>query len=254
MKRALIVNADDCNLTPGVTRAILECHDRGILTSTTFMVNLPVDAQTVRELKRRKNLGVGIHLNVTLGAPVEKTRRVRSLLEPGSGTFRKRASQLSKFPEAGDLAKEYRAQIERFIQLFGRRPTHLDTHHQLHDYPFFLKVLIATARSFRLPVRRSKLFVQKEMRSGIRTTDFFFGNLSPEGYWRQRPLETVLTHLPEGVSEIMCHPGKNDAALAALSTFTKGREAELRLFSSPGMHRLSESLGISRSHFGLCYT
>ena len=254
MQRVLIVNADDCNLTPGVTRAILECHDRGILTSTTFMANLPVEAQTVRELKRRRNLGVGIHLNVTLGAPVEKPRHVRSLLEPGIGTFRKRANQLAHLPETGDLAGEYRAQIERFIRLFGRRPTHLDTHHQLHDHPFFLKVLAGVARSLGLPMRRSKLFVQKEMRSGIKSTDFFFGNLSPEGYWRPGPLETVLTHLPEGVSEIMCHPGKNDAALAALSSFTEGREEELRLFSSPGIRRLTENLGISRAHFGLCYT
>ena len=41
MSRYLIVNADDLGLSPGVNRGILEAHQRGILTSTTAMVNMP---------------------------------------------------------------------------------------------------------------------------------------------------------------------------------------------------------------------
>ena len=37
--RRLIINADDFGLTAGVNRAIVEAHQRGIVTSTTLMAN-----------------------------------------------------------------------------------------------------------------------------------------------------------------------------------------------------------------------
>ena len=84
--------------------------------------------------------------------------------------------------------------------------------------------------------------------------DFFFGNLSAEGYWRKEPLETILKNLPEGISEIMCHPGYVDKDLKAISSFTTGRELERQLFSSPSIKDLTLRSGIQLSHYGLCYT
>jgi chitin disaccharide deacetylase len=246
MKRHLIVNADDCNLTPGVTQAILDCHDKGILTSTTFMINLPLEPSTVKSLQRRKNLGVGIHLNVTLGKPVSNPAEIRSLLS--GGTFRKVHDQTTKLPKAVELAREYQSQINRFKKAFGYLPTHLDTHHQVHDHPFFLEVLTKVASKNKLPLRRSRL-----TREAKRTTDFIFGNLTVEGYWRKEALETILENLPNGTSEMMCHPGKNDAALKAISSFTSGREAEYKLFSSPAVKAFTVRQGITLTHFGLCY-
>ena len=40
MKR-LIVNADDLGFTAGINRGILEAHKRGIVTSTSLMVDRP---------------------------------------------------------------------------------------------------------------------------------------------------------------------------------------------------------------------
>jgi chitin disaccharide deacetylase len=250
--RRLIVNADDCNLTPGVTRAILACHDRGILTSTTFMINLPVESSTVKALKMRPRLGVGIHLNVTLGHPVCAAREVRSLVSP-VGKFRKVNEQTISLPGAADLAREYTAQVTRFIKVFGRRPTHLDTHHQVHDHPFFLGVLSKVARHFRLPVRRAVPMRDPRLRRSVVTTDYLFGNLTPQGHWTAEPLGTLLAHLPEGTSEIMCHPGKVDNDLRAISSFTDGRAEELRLFSSPAYRRRLQSMAVRLTHFG-CYT
>jgi len=36
--RRLIINADDFGLTSGVNRGILQCHQKGVVTSTTLMV------------------------------------------------------------------------------------------------------------------------------------------------------------------------------------------------------------------------
>src|SRR5262245_60919462 len=78
--RTLIVNADDFGLTEGVSRGILEAHARGIVTSTTLLVNRGVGGQQLEQL-RGSGLGVGLHVNLTLGAPVSDPRRVPSLID-----------------------------------------------------------------------------------------------------------------------------------------------------------------------------
>ena len=253
MAKILIINADDCNLTPGVTQAILDCHDRGILSSTTWMVNLPHTAWTLREIKARKNLGVGIHLNITLGRPVAPAAAVSSLLAP-DGNFRKVGVQLDTLPRAAEVKAEYTAQIGKFIKIFGREPTHLDTHHQVHDHPFYLAVLDGISRSLGLPLRRSKLLAEPlSYDFHFQTTDFLLGDLSPAGYWRKAKLEEALENLESGISEIMAHPGKNDESLRAISSFTEGRAVEWKVFSSASLRPLLKRHGIRLSHFGMCY-
>lgn len=244
MSRILIVNADDCNLTPGVTDAILDCHENGIVSSTTFLINLYNSDDTLRRLKKYKRLGIGLHLNVTLGTPVTAVSKIGSLLSPRGG-FKKVGEQLRRPPKIAELLLEYESQIRLFNRFFGTKPTHLDTHHHLHDHPAFFKALAQAAKKYQLPVRRSAVL------TGLKTTDFFFGNLNPEGYWREEALVTLLKNFPTGVSEIMCHPGKNDRALALISSFREGRAAEHCLFRSPSLRRLLSQCGITLTHFGL---
>ena len=67
--RTLIVNADDFGLTAGVSRGILDAHRKGIVTSTTVIVNRSIDPALVEQLVA-SGLGVGLHLNLTLGRPI----------------------------------------------------------------------------------------------------------------------------------------------------------------------------------------
>lgn len=246
-KRLLIVNADDCNLTRGVTRAILEAHDDGIVGSTTFFVNLPSDKKEIQAFKKRKSLGVGIHLNVTLGYPVSCRKKVRSLTDEGKG-FRRRQDYLTGLPRMKELILEYEGQILVFQKLFGRAPTHLDTHHQLHDHPFFLRALACVARRHNLPVRRSRLNTSLRL---LRCPDFLFGSLSAACYWTPEALESLLLNLPQGVSEIACHPGIVDKDLEAASSFVRGRGEEYLLFKSKRIKKLAEGEGIVLGNYSM---
>ena len=67
-RKVLIVNADDFGLTAGVSRGILEANRNGIVTSTTLLVNRELPPAQLEELKA-SGLGVGVHLNLTLGSP-----------------------------------------------------------------------------------------------------------------------------------------------------------------------------------------
>ncbi len=250
MKRIAIINADDCNLTPGVTDAILKCHDQGVVSSTTWLANLPFSDNAVRAVLKRKGLGVGIHLNVTLGSPVSPATKVKSLVEP-DGRFKKLPRQMGKLPALNEVIFEYTAQIEKFKQIFGCLPTHLDTHHQVHDHPLFFKAFTRIASRYDLPVRRSCLMLSRKEK--LKTTDFFFGNFTPAGYWRKNPFETLIRNLPEGISEFMCHPGYNDKKLRAVSSFTSGRKEEMQLLSSRRLRDFLKEQEVELKHFGLGY-
>lgn len=248
--RSLIVNADDCNLTPGVTHAILECHDHGIVSSTSWLINLPSNADEIAAV-RDSRIGVGLHLNVSLGAPVLKDEDVPSLVTE-EGLFRKRSDYEKQSPLAVDLVKEYAAQINLFELKFGRLPTHLDTHHQLHDQPIFMLALSQVAREKRLPIRRSALMQTADFNRiypGMVTTQALYGDLDAKAFWTLEKLEEVLMSHLSGTAEVMCHPGILDANLQQVTSMTTAREKEYELFSSPGLKNIMEKHKIKLINF-----
>ena len=262
--RKLIINADDCNLTPGVTRGILKSHDEGILTSTTVLINLPIENKTIRALKARPRLGVGLHLNVTLGKPVSRVavgaRRAVPLLTDSNGQFRRPLDYWKKRPLLKDVVSEYDAQIQLFKKNFGNPPDHLDTHHHLHDDLLFFRALAVVARKWKLPIRRSRIFLavgaplvgaQKGQAQGLplRTTDYLFGNLEAKFHWQMRPFLGVIENLTDGSSEIACHPAFCDRALREISSFREPRQEELKLFSNKKLRKTLADLEIELIRF-----
>src|SRR5690348_6805658 len=79
--RLIILNADDLGLAPGVTRGILELAQRGAVTSTSLMPNLPGSADAL-SAARAAGLDVGLHLTICTGAPLSPPSTVPSLLTP----------------------------------------------------------------------------------------------------------------------------------------------------------------------------
>src|SRR5205807_3958311 len=76
----LIVNADDLGWTEGVNRGILEAFQGGIVTSGSLLANGVAFAEAVMAAKSAPGLGVGVHLNLSDGAPVADPETVVSLL------------------------------------------------------------------------------------------------------------------------------------------------------------------------------
>jgi predicted glycoside hydrolase/deacetylase ChbG (UPF0249 family) len=60
----------------------------------------------------------------------------------------------------------------------------------------------------------------------------------------------LLRTLPEGVSELMCHPGYDDAGLAG-STYRGEREIELELLTHRAVHACVAELGIDLVTFAV---
>jgi predicted glycoside hydrolase/deacetylase ChbG (UPF0249 family) len=120
--RRLIVNADDLGYTAGINRGILEAHERGIVTSTSLMVDRPAAREGAKIARSRPNLSVGLHA-------------VLDGIEPAR------------------CEPELARQLERFRELVAAEPTHLDSHHHTHRDSQLSGAFVAFAERHSLPMR-----------------------------------------------------------------------------------------------------
>lgn len=270
MKR-LIVNADDFGLTSGVNRAVIEGHERGIITSATLMANVPAFAEAAQLARERPGLGIGLHFNITEGHPIAPAAQVHSLTD-GRSEFLGTVAAVAWRSLAGrlrteEIVLELRAQIEKALAS-GLHLTHVDSHKHIHAVPQVFEAVVSTIpeygiRAVRLPrePRRwnsapssLKLIKQTAATWGLaqlcranlarlrdrrlRTADAFFG-VARTGLWTKQWLIDVIEHLPEGVSELMCHPGYDDDKLYHVETrLHASRAEELRLLTDPDVAAL----------------
>jgi len=280
--RRLIINADDFGLTAGVNRAIVEAHQRGVVTSATMMANGGALQDAVARA-HEAGLSVGCHVVLIDGAPLLAPQDVSSLVvADGTGTrfrdgwlgFASRA--LRKRLDEEQIAAEVEAQIRR-IQQTGLRVTHVDSHKHVHLLPPVLRPLLAAAkacgvRAVRNPfaplkplavahlARRPRLWTRysevkllrrfyQEFRNavadaGMITTDGTFG-IVVTGALDSELFAAIVGSLPEGTWELVCHPGYCDEELRSVRTrLRKSREQELRVLTSPAARRAIEAAGV----------
>lgn len=233
----LIVNADDFGLTDGVTYGILDAMRKGIVTSTTMMVNTPGTEQAAEIVRKNPELAVGLHINISLGFPLTEAY---SLTE--NGVFLKPSviGSDDRYNEE-ELYREMRAQYLRFVELTGRKPTHMDSH--LYAHQKFLKVGVAIrklAEEEHLPVR------------DLATNQFpcihFEGNFKVKPEETQADLKTKCLHLIDGLAsypfaELMVHPAHLDDWLINNSSYSAQREIEYAVLTDPDIcEHISESV------------
>jgi len=246
--RSLIVNADDYGLTAGVSRGILDAHRRGIVTSTTLLVNRPVDPALIEALKS-SGLGVGLHMNLTLGPPVAPVRRVASLVD-GEGRFVRDAREAARRASKDEARIELGMQIDEFRRIMGRFPTHLDSHHHVGRHEPILELVLDFARAIKVPVRTQDPEVRAMARKvALKTPDHFMGESGPDAYWSSERVLAHLRELPGGVTEFMTHPGYYDDDLS-YSRYGRQRETEMTGLTDPQARALIEQEGIRLIHFG----
>ena len=87
--------------------------------------------------------------------------------------------------------------------------------------------------TLRVPVRAVTAEMAPQIRRrGVVAPDRMVGDVGADAYWTTETLLTFLGAMEDGVTELMCHPGYADEALAA-SSYCAQREGELRGLSDP---------------------
>ena len=271
-----MVNADDFGLSTGVNRGILEAHAAGVVSSVSVLVNTPgwTDAlRRLRDLGPAPGLGVGLHLNLTMGRPVSWGG---SLADARTGRFHTlRALVARAFAgrlDPGDVAIECAAQLAR-LRNAGLVVTHLDSHRHVHVLPGVWGAVVETARAAGVPVLRVPLEpwsvnpvnwraslkkaalrvawgVASRGAAALDRPDRFVGiSLQGSRSFLARLL-AVLDRLESGTTELMVHPGYADGDLAAWDDYTAPRARELAALTLPEVRERFRGARFRLIHFG----
>jgi predicted glycoside hydrolase/deacetylase ChbG (UPF0249 family) len=259
--RTLVVNADDLGFASGVNRGILEAHDAGTLSSASMMVNTPAFAEAVALVAGRPRLSVGLHLNLVAGRPITDAP---SLTDPRTGAFHplgelaRRA--LTGRVRAEEVRRECDAQL-RALATAGIIPTHLDSHRHAHALPGILPAVAASAHdaglhwvrrpldqpllrhpaaSARMLVlhaawRRALVDVHRAHLPLLARAPHFRGIALQGAPDVEARLLALLDRLPAGATELMLHPGYDDATLAAQDPYRREREREVAALCAPAV-------------------
>jgi hopanoid biosynthesis associated protein HpnK len=202
------------------------------------MVGAPAAGDAVARAHRLPSLRVGLHVVLARGRPVLPPDRIPALVGP-DGLFSNRlvgaGIRYFLLPHVRrQLAAELRAQFERF-RATGLVLDNVNGHNHLHLHPTVLKLILEIGRDFglraiRLPyepfrpswraartglVRRLAndflmrpliaLHRRRLMRAGIATNDYVFG-INDNGAMDRARILGFLANLPDGISELYCHP------------------------------------------------
>jgi predicted glycoside hydrolase/deacetylase ChbG (UPF0249 family) len=227
MSRHLIVNADDFGLSPGVNRGIIECAERGILTSASLMVRWPAASEAAAYAKQSRKISAGLH--VDLG---------EWILRNGEWELLYKVVDCEN-PIA--VEAEIARQVDEFRRLLGRNPSHLDSHQHVHRNDPIRSFMLALAGQLNIPLR--------ECDPRVRYCGDFYGQGAEgdlPGAITVANLKNILNSLSEGVTELGCHPGYDDGLQ---TPYRAERTEEVRVLCDPAVREHLAALKIALISF-----
>lgn len=269
----LIVNADDLGSGPERDRGIFRCFEQGIVTSVSLLANGPHFTEAAREAARL-GLPLGVHLNLSEGRSLSG---VITGLTDEAGEFPGKAN-LRRILAAGDFdrqgaRRELAAQIDRVRQT-GLIPDHLDSHQHFILFPAVTELVLDLARdegirALRRPLpaedpRRDpppplgdELALYRRLAPAASAQIDGVGLFAPQGLWGMTILDrldnqallALLEEMPDGVWELMVHPGYRDVDRPFSGP---ERVRETLALTDPRMTRLIREKEIRLTNFGAC--
>lgn len=228
----LIVNADDFGYTKSNTLGIIEGFKKGIIRSTTAMMNMPYVEFAAEQSEYVPGLGIGVHLTLTVGQPLTKCKT----LVDDKGNFLSRSKLLDSNVSKDEILNEFKAQIDKFIEVFKVKPTHLDSHHGCHDLDLTKDITLKLAKEYNLPVRRYSNYK-------------FIGNFYGESITVENLKNIILSNIDEEGIEIMTHAGFCDLELYNNSSYSLDRVKELSVLCSESIKDFIEKNKIELVHY-----
>jgi predicted glycoside hydrolase/deacetylase ChbG (UPF0249 family) len=247
----LIVNADDFGYSQSVSAGIVRAHRDGIVTGTTLMTNAPHTSGAAKLARATPSLDVGVHLVLTFDRPLANVELVPTLVDK-DGRFFRPIELLARDVDREEALTEYRAQYRKARDLLGREPTHVDSHHWVHDHPALEWAIGRLAHETGAAARIHSDEQRDRLRArGVRAPDHFVREFQHEGKVGVDSLLALLERIAKtkGITELMCHPGEPDEALAKRSGYARERATELATLTDPRVRAKVKDLGISLTTF-----
>jgi predicted glycoside hydrolase/deacetylase ChbG (UPF0249 family) len=214
--RLLVINADDFGLSRGVTDGILATHERGVVTSTSLMVDEPAAAYAAESATSFPDLGVGLHFVEPEGVDLDDPKRAKDA---------------------------FARQLERFRELMGTDPTHVDSHHHVHAEPDRMPTFSELATRLNVPLRHDGRVAHiggfyAQWEPGVTQTRYIC---------REFLVRLVREEARGSATELSCHPGYVTGDFS--SSYLEERAIELRTLTEPGLRQEIEATGVKLVSF-----
>lgn len=222
----VIINADDFGLTDGICYGILDAYLKHSISAFSFIVNGD-SAELGAELIRHYDISdAGVHLNVTFGKPLSDPDEIPSLIDE-TKCFNKRLSFPAMNFNEDELIKEFDKQIERFVELTGRQPSHINIHHKFDFLSQYSKLRNHLITKYQLPMRF------EVYHDGYTYPKFEKVEMFMNDEFTIETCQDFIEHdLHSPYVEIPVHVGFPDATLMRISSLNLGRMKDLEIVNS----------------------
>jgi chitin disaccharide deacetylase len=227
-KKRLIVNADDFGQSEGINEGIIKAHEQGIVTSASLMVRYSHAIDAAAYAKSHPALGVGLHID--LGEWIYNGGNWDGLY------------QVVPLDDKIAVKDEIERQLESFYKIMGRKPTHIDSHQHIHLRKYISPIVIDIAKRLNVTLRRGneKVMYCGDFYGQYEDGSPFHEAISPVG------LNITLSKLPEGITELACHPAlRNDVK----TMYSLEREIEVSTLCDTGVKETIDRLNIDLCSF-----
>ncbi len=261
MKR-LIVTSDDFGASLAVNEAVEQAHSHGILTAASLMVAGDAADDAVARARRLPTLGVGLHLVLVEGRPMLPAAHVPDLVD-ASGHFRTNMALAGvKFFFRPSVRRQLAAEIEAQFAAFSRTGLpldHVNAHKHFHLHPTIAGLILSIGRRYGLAAARApveplkmiaaieptpqtlagriaapyaRLVARRFRAAGLVVPDRVLG-LAWSGHMTAERVRALIETLPDGLSEIYCHPATEDTYPGSAPGYAY--RAELAALVDPGV-------------------
>lgn len=213
--RQLIISADDFGLSPQANKNILYLAMLGKIARVGVMTHGKFSSEEISEILK-SGVKLDIHLDILHEFHNNRRKRESAFLRGVEFLAKLLLGKLSSKKTATD----WRFQIEKFREIFGKNPDGINSHEHVHFFPPFFKIALKLQTEYSIPYIRFgdsvfmlhnkpvahilhwlRIINLKKFRKSGRASSGSFISLD----WIKN-MDKFLNNLPKGTVEIACHP------------------------------------------------
>ncbi|MCF0110123.1 MAG: ChbG/HpnK family deacetylase [Erysipelotrichaceae bacterium] len=235
----LLAQSDDYGITRAQALGCLDAIRHGIIRNTGMFTNMPWAAEVVEWIRPYLNdIAFGVDLNASTGPALLPKEEIPSLVHDDGTFLTSRENRALDTAENEydhvvyeDLYKEFEAQIQKYIELVGKKPDYLHGH--AYGTETTRQVSLDLAHKYGVPYSMTVI----EQNGGRSQMSWY---INPPTYENQvkSSLEDFLLedkggYLGKEFAALICHTGYVDKTIFELSSYNIYRAMDLAAVTSP---------------------
>lgn len=236
----LLLQSDDYGITPSAADGIIYAITHGVLRNTGFFSNMPWAEECAEKIKPYLDqIALGIDVNASTGPSLLGYDKVPDLCHPDGNFLTSNENRAADIDAPNhdhvnyeQLKAEFEAQIERFIELIGKKPDYLHSH--AYGTATTDRVRRELAQKYDIPYVAD---VRKKLYGELGPRSSWYVPGGPEAQLKQDPIGYITSNKgcdpqKDELGLIITHCGFADSYLFKLTSYTLCRVRDLEAVCS----------------------